>query len=63
MSANDQLEELLGQYWDAAWLEGKGEATCIDPNYILHQIRELFNADRTDSFGAGDGCASGGGES
>jgi hypothetical protein len=44
MSPSDQLEELLGQYWDAAWLEGKGESTCIDPNLVLYKIRALFNA-------------------
>jgi hypothetical protein len=58
MSPSDQLEELLGQYWDAAWMEGKGESTCIDPNFVLYKIRALFNASRAASFGGGDGCTS-----
>jgi hypothetical protein len=56
MSPSDQLEELLGQYWDAAWMEGKGEPTCIDPNFVLYKIRALFNAAAQRDFADAGGC-------
>ena len=36
----NRIEELLGEYWDAAYDEGTGHAPEADPNETLSQIRE-----------------------
>ena len=41
--ANETLEELLGQYWDAAYKEGKtGIPQSTAANAILHKLRQLL---------------------
>lgn len=39
---DDDLEELLGRYWDLAYTEGKtGESHGDEANEVLHKVRQI----------------------